>query len=318
MDLGNEGGAAGALGGGDGGQGGGGTGAGAGGDGGGQGGQGGQGGDGGQGGQGGDGGAADLAWLENFSAEGGDANNPSPRDWVKSKGFKSLDDLASSYREAEKAIRNGGRLEVPGDDATPEQLAAFHKAIGVPEKPDAYEVAAIEGHELDDGLIGAMRPIAHAAGVPAKAWKQLTDGLMQYQLNQLQEDATRQDAEWKELTDSWGTAKAEKTVEYQRGVEAAGVKREEVAQLQKIMGSKRVGELFQRIGAGIAEDSLIGGGKGKFGVTGAEAQAEIDRLIKDEEFGKQLQAKDPQAVARWDRLNAAVAAARDAAAKAAA
>jgi hypothetical protein len=37
-----------------------------------------------------------------FSAEGGDAENPSNRDWLKSKGFKSLDDVAKSYREAEQ------------------------------------------------------------------------------------------------------------------------------------------------------------------------------------------------------------------------
>lgn len=266
-------------------------------------------------GTGGDAGAA--AWLDQFSAEGGAGDNPSNRDYLKAKGFKSIDDLASSYREAEKAIRDSGRIAVPGDDATPEQLAAFHKAIGVPEKPDAYEVAALEGHELDDGLIGAMRPIAHAAGIPAKAWGQLTKGLMEYQLNQLQEETTRQNSEWSELTASWGGSVKEKTVEFQRGVEAAGLKREDVAALQKTIGSKRVGEIFQKIGAGVAEDVLIGGGKGKFGVTGAEAQAEINRLTADPEFGAKLLAKDPQAVARWDRLNEAVAAAKDAERKAA-
>jgi hypothetical protein len=29
---------------------------------------------------------------------------PSNRDWLKAKGFKTLDDVAKSYREAEKAI----------------------------------------------------------------------------------------------------------------------------------------------------------------------------------------------------------------------
>jgi hypothetical protein len=69
---------------------------------------------------GGGAGAGGGDWLEQFSAEGGDADNPSNRDWLKSKGFKSLDDVAKSYREAEKAIRKGGN-HVPGADAKPEE-----------------------------------------------------------------------------------------------------------------------------------------------------------------------------------------------------
>jgi hypothetical protein len=77
-------------------------------------------------------------------------------------------------------------------------------------------------------------------------------------------------------------------------------------------GSKRTLELLQKLGAGLAEDTLLGGdGPRRFGITGAEAQAEIDKLIVDKEFGEKLMNKDPDAVARWDRLNAAVAAERD-------
>jgi hypothetical protein len=51
--------------------------------------------------------------------------------------------------------------------------------------------------------------------------------------------------------------------------------------------------------------------RGGSGSPAAEAQKEIDTLIGDREFGKKLEAKQPEAVARWDRLNAAVAAERD-------
>src|SRR5687768_5799361 len=57
------------------------------------GGEGGSGGDGGAGGAGtggegggGEGGGDDPDWLGHFSAEGGDAENPSNRDWIKAKG----------------------------------------------------------------------------------------------------------------------------------------------------------------------------------------------------------------------------------------
>jgi hypothetical protein len=98
-------------------------------------------------------------WLEQFSAEGGTAENPSNRDWLKAKGFKTVDDLAKSYREAEHAIRNGGKFNVPGDDAKPEEVAAYHKAIGVPEKAEDYTITLPEGvkeDELDLEVLGSQ------------------------------------------------------------------------------------------------------------------------------------------------------------------
>lgn len=279
----------------------------------------GNGGAGGDGGAGGSGGSGDPDWLSLFSAESADAANPSNRDWLKAKGYKSLDDVVKSYREAERAIHDSGRIAVPKEGATPEEIKAFHKAIGVPETADAYEVAAIEGHALDDGLIAAMRPIALEAGVPASAWKALSEGLMKHQLDQLQADQQRQNDEWSALQKEWGASATERTVEFQRGVEAVGLKREDIAALQQVIGSKRVGEIFQKIGAGMTEATLLGGGnRNRFGITGPEAQKEVDALIADPEFGKKLAAKDPQATARWERLNAAVAAWRDAEAQKAA
>jgi hypothetical protein len=85
--------------------------------------------------------------------------NPSNRDWLKAKGFKTLDDVAKSYREAEHAIRNGSKLVVPGDDAKPEEIAAFNKAIGVPEKPRIMRSAARrrEGGRDDMDLLGTLK-----------------------------------------------------------------------------------------------------------------------------------------------------------------
>jgi hypothetical protein len=126
------------------------------------------GGDGGQG--GGDGGAAGGDWLEQFSAEGGGDDNPSNRDWLKSKGFKSIDDMAKSYREAEKVIHTKGGITVPGAEAKPEELDAFHKAIGRPDTVDGYEFGLPDGltpEQLDMDVVTPLREIALKAGVPA-------------------------------------------------------------------------------------------------------------------------------------------------------
>jgi hypothetical protein len=313
-----------AAGGGTGGDGGGAAGGGTGGDGGGVAG-GGTSGGGGSGGGGGD----DPEWLQQFSAEGGQADNPSNRDWLKAKGFKSLDDLAKSYREAEHAIRNGGKLTVPGEGAKPEEIAAFNKAIGVPEKPDGYEIALPDGvseDDLDGDLVSALPGLAHQAGVPAKAYKSMVEGVIKHQLDTLEASRTAENGSRDELFNEWGAQKDAKMADVNNAMRALNLTPVDVAAMQRGFaqtygepGSKRTLALLQRLGAGMAEDALLGGdGARRFGITGAEAQAEIDKLIGDTDFQTKLMTKNPAAVARWDRLNAAIAADRDAKARAAA
>lgn len=258
-------------------------------------------------------------FLKQFSAEGGDADNPSNRDWLKSKGVKSLDDLAKSYREAEHTIRNGGKLTVPGEGAKPEEIAAFHKAIGVPEAVDGYEVKVPEGQSLDEDLMTPLREVALKAGVPKAGFEALAGAVIDHQLNQLQALATAENGSRDELLKEWGPQKDAKMADVNNGMRALGLKPLDVAAMQRGFamqygepGSRRALELLQKIGAGVAEDALLGSdGPRRFGITGAEAQAEIEKLTADKDFRDKLTNKDPDAVARWDRLNGAVAAERD-------
>jgi hypothetical protein len=265
------------------------------------------------------GGDADPDWLESFSAEGGDADNPSNRDWLKAKGFKTLDDLAKSYREAEHAIRNGGKFTVPGEGAKPEEVAAYHKAIGVPEKVDGYSITLPDGvteDMLDMPLLNSMREKALAAGTPAKAFDGLVQGVIQQQLDTAQAQATAENESRDALLKEWGGQKDAKMAEVNSACRALGLSRADVVAIQRGFGaqygepgSRRTLELLQKLGAGIAEDKLLGGdGPRRFGITPEEAQAEINKLSADREFGNKLMAKDPDAVARWGRLNEAVAA----------
>lgn len=298
---------------------------------GGQGGQGGQGGGGDGGSGGGDGGqgGGDAAWLEQFSAEGGSAEKPSNRDWLKSKGFKTLDDMAASYRETENAFRNKGALTVPAADAKPEEIEAFHKAIGRPDNADGYAFDLPEGvtnDDLDMDLVGPLREAAFKAGVPANGFKALAEHVVQAQLDQLQASKTAEDGSRDELFKEWGAQKDAKMADVGNAMRGLGLSAVDVAAIQRGFamqygepGSKRTLTLLQKLGAGMAEDVLLNpeDSKRRFGVTGAEAQKEIDKLIVDPEFQSKLTSKEPDAVARWDRLNEAVAAERDRQARAA-
>jgi hypothetical protein len=64
--------------------------------------------------------------------------------WDLEAGQVRLEDLAKSYRALEQ--RMSGAVVVPGPDASPEEKMAFHRARGVPEAPDGYQIA--ERHPL--------------------------------------------------------------------------------------------------------------------------------------------------------------------------
>ena len=60
-------------------------------------------------------------------------------------------------------------LVVPGEGATPEQVAAYRKATGVPDAPDGYSISWPEfppGEDLDEAARGAWLTRMHQIGAP--------------------------------------------------------------------------------------------------------------------------------------------------------
>ncbi len=73
-------------------------------------------------------GAQSLGWRAGVASE--------LRDHPMVKGAGNVTDFARQAVDLYE--RNGKSFQVPGDNATPEELAAFRKAIGVPETEDGY------------------------------------------------------------------------------------------------------------------------------------------------------------------------------------
>lgn len=73
------------------------------------------------------------------------------------------------YREAEGRLTSGGLVKLPGKDAKPEDIEAFHKALGVPEKPEDYvkdmtfENGAVFG-DADKPMLDGVLAVMHKAG----------------------------------------------------------------------------------------------------------------------------------------------------------
>lgn len=241
-------------------------------------------------------------WFEKVSAAAGEGETSSNRDWLAAKGVKDIDGLVKITRDTEKALREGGRIKVPGEGAKPEEITAFHKAIGVPEAVEGYEVKGPEGVPLNEPLIAALRESALKHGAPKGAFEGLVSDFMKLQLDEAAAETQRQN----DLAQNWlkeqGAKADEQKAHINTAARALGFTKADMAGLRAGLGADRALGLLAKLGAGMAEDVLQTGGSNRFSVSGAEAQAELDRLKTDDDFQKKNVPGSPERT-RWDRLN---------------
>lgn len=80
------------------------------------------------------------------------------RELKRLQGISDPAGMFGMYRELESKFTSGGLVKKPGKDAKPEDVAEFHKALGVPEKVEDY----FKDLKLDNGAVlgDADMPVA--------------------------------------------------------------------------------------------------------------------------------------------------------------
>lgn len=68
------------------------------------------------------------------------------------KRFTSPEALAESYIEIEKKLRAGQIQKPLGKDSTPEEIAEYRKAYGIPESPDKYDLELGDGYVIGEDI----------------------------------------------------------------------------------------------------------------------------------------------------------------------
>lgn len=253
-------------------------------------------------------GAIDPDWYANLSADGGDADNPSNRDWIKSLGVRDLDGLAKIARDNQKALRDSGRVKLPGEGAPAEEVAAFRKAIGVPDDAKGYAIVApkdADGNDikLDNELIGLLSESAVKAGLPKAGFEAVVGDFIQAQLDQAADIDARQKTLAAATVKGWGTESATKLAAVDAAARALDLDKAKLVALRGALGADFALNMLAKLGGGMQEDVLLTGGNNRFGVTGPEAKAEIDRLTLDEDFQKKVKIPGSPERIRWNRLN---------------
>ena len=210
--------------------------------------------------------------------------------------FKDVDSLAKSYVEVERLVGKKGVIP-PGENATPEQIDAYHSALGRPDSVDGYEVDSIEVPDVlqsswDMNGVGAVAEEAHRLGVTKDQFRGLVSKLAEVQAGQVGErvqsvQATREQTE-NSLKEKWGAAYAPNVDLAKRAFVAAaqsvGVDPSELAGSLlpdggTIGDNPILAQIFAKLGQGGSELALIGGkGGGSSTLTPAQAASELEEI----------------------------------------
>jgi len=122
--------------------------------------------------------------------------------------FKNISELGRSYKELEGKL--GKAIVPPGDDATAEDIAAYHKKLGAPDSPEKY---TLDTSKLPKELASAelekdFRAWAHDLGLSQKQASTLFDkynaSIAAAYTNQKQLIAVKADQTRSALQEEWG------------------------------------------------------------------------------------------------------------------
>lgn len=116
------------------------------------------------------------------------------RELKRLERFTDPNGIYSMSRELESKFTSGKLVALPGKDASPEDVQAFHKALGVPEKPEDYfkdiklESGAVIG-DADKPVVDGFAAAVHKAG----ATPQVVSAALNWYFNNQEQQAAQLD-----------------------------------------------------------------------------------------------------------------------------
>lgn len=214
--------------------------------------------------------------------------------WVTAKGWKDPQGLAESAYNLEKLIgfeKAGRTLVIPKDDATPEEVKAYHAKLGVPDSPEGYKLPVPEG--ADPEFAKAASTWMHEAGIPPKQAEKLATKWNEYATEQGTKAAAAQvtamNEEFGKVTAEWGKD-ADQNLEFAKRAAAEYIpatnpqeRQAKLKAMESAMGTKAFLHMWAEVGKNMGEHAThdAGGGSGSGGMTAAAAQQRIAALKSD-------------------------------------
>lgn len=242
-------------------------------------------------------------WTAGLDAELlGHAQN---RGWHDKSADAVAREALKAHREAETLIGLPADrvLKLPKDASDEAGWKAVYARLGTPADPKEYDFSAVkfkDGSELTPAFVDHIRNVAATSHLSKEAAVEVAKGVVAYldssSEGETAEKTARLAEEKAKLATEWGAnLDANKYVATQTALKL-GVKPEEVASLENLIGYARTMELFRSIGQKIGEDSFITNGGPNPGVmTREQAIARKAELLRDEAWAKRYTAGDATA-----------------------
>ena len=206
---------------------------------------------------------------------------------------------------------------MPGEGATEAEVKAFRAAIGVPDDPKGYKLPELRDEdgnpvEMNTDRLQSIAAIAHKHGIPAGALEATLQELAQADAVEAASTAADINARAEAYAKKWGAARAENVAAVTRACEALGISGDEARAIRSAISPERALEIFAKLGNGIGEDSMLeGGGRQRFGVSGAEAQKQLDLKMGDKAWHDKAMLPGSPENAEFNRLQSAIGEAED-------
>ena len=235
------------------------------------------------------------------------------RAWAEKKGLPDLPSAVKSYRDLEARFLSGDKLVMPKEGDPQDVFDRYYAAIGRPEAADKYEFVAPEGHELDSELTSRIAKAAFEAGAPqgmlTPIVKEFNSYIIEAQQAAAAEQVRQKDEGVAEVRREWGDNFDSRIAQANQAMRMLELTPDDVGAIEDARGTAWTMRLLHKLGAGMGEDALIGGGTAKrFGVSPSEARSERERLIADPEHVKKYTAGDKTVRERMAMLNQVIAA----------
>lgn len=208
--------------------------------------------------------------------------------WDKLSGDEARDAVLGSYVNLLKiAGDKENAIVLPKPDASPEDYAAFTKALGVPEKPDAYEIKQPEN--IDPAVINDAKSWLHEAGIAPIQAQKLIDAVAKSEQAKAEAFNAQSQRDMNELAAEWGTKFDDNAEIARRAAKAAGLDGNQFQQIEMAIGTKNLLTMFHKFGLNMLEapapgTTPQGNNQGSFTLNRAEAQRRADALKADPSF----------------------------------
>ncbi|MCG8047110.1 MAG: hypothetical protein N0E48_16005 [Candidatus Thiodiazotropha endolucinida] len=222
--------------------------------------------------------------------------NPELTEYVESQGWTAIDQPLSALKDLQQEIADGGRyVEIPGDNATADDISKFHSRLGRPAKSEDYTFDLVDGE--DRTMYDWFSDAAFQAGLTqnqvatlSSAWRQQVDVERDKSMQQSQEVVNRLKRDMGDKFDTF--------IEQGRNtVRSLNLNESVVADIEKSLGTGSMLKLMAALGENTSEHAFASGNvRNPTEQNSADAIVKISQMKKDKEFIKRYLNGDTDAV----------------------